>query len=140
MLHYAVTANYEDGDRYERYQELKGSFCVHGKSRKVLIKVNPKHTSQKCNVCGHVDAESRDKEKFICVSCNHMAQADINAAKNIKELAMLSIASMVLGDSQELEPRGLLRPKQRKETSVRRQGKRTEPGNLSNKDIERLVS
>ncbi|WP_422614605.1 hypothetical protein, partial [Aetokthonos hydrillicola] len=80
------------------------------------------------------------KEKFICVSCNHIAQADINAAKNIKELAISNIASIVLGDSQELEPQGLLRPKQRKETSVRRQGKRTEPGNLSNQDIERLVS
>ncbi|MBW4590334.1 transposase [Aetokthonos hydrillicola Thurmond2011] len=66
-----------------------------GKSGKMLIKVNPKHTSQKCNICGHIDASSRDKEKFICVSCNHMAQADINAAKNIKELAMLNIASMV---------------------------------------------
>ncbi len=110
------------------------------KSGKILIKVNPKYTSQKCNVCGHVDASSRDKEKFICVSCNHIAQADINAAKNIKELAISNIASIVLGDSQELEPQGLLRPKQRKETSVRRQGKRTEPGNLSNQDIERLVS
>jgi putative transposase len=64
------------------------------KSGKVLIKVNSKHTSQKCNVCGHVDASSRDKEKYICVACGHMAHADINAAKNIKELAILNIASM----------------------------------------------
>ncbi|MEC4817877.1 MAG: transposase [Scytonema sp. PMC 1069.18] len=110
------------------------------KSGKILIKVNPKHTSQKCNVCGHIDASSRDKEKYICVSCGHMAHADINAAKNIKELAILNIASIVLGDSQELEPRGSKRPKKRKETSARRKGKRAEPGNLSNQDIERLVS
>ncbi|MEC4816016.1 MAG: transposase [Scytonema sp. PMC 1069.18] len=110
------------------------------KSGKILIKVNPKHTSQKCNACGHVDASSRDKEKFICVACGRMAHADINAAKNIKELAILNIASLVLGDSQELEPRGSKRPKKRKETSVRSMSKRTEPGNLSDKDIERQIS
>lgn len=111
-----------------------------GKSGKILIKVNPKHTSQKCNACGYIDASSRDKEKYICVACGHMAHADINAAKNIKELAMLNIVSMVLGDSQELEPQGSKRPKKRKETSARRKGKRVEPGNLSNQDIEALVS
>jgi putative transposase len=110
------------------------------KSGKILIKVNPKHTSQKCNVCGHVDASSRDKEKFICVSCGHMAHADINAANNIKELAVLHLSSIVRGDSPEQEPRGSKRPKQRKETSARRKGKRAEPGNFSDKDIERLVS
>lgn len=83
------------------------------KSGKILIKVNPKCTSQKCNACGHVDASSRDKEKYICVACGHMAHADINAAKNIKELAMLNIVSMVHGDSVKPEPRGSKRPKQR---------------------------
>ncbi len=81
------------------------------KSGKVLIKVNPKHTSQKCNVCGHVDASSRDKEKYICTACGHMAHADINAAKNIKKLAMNNIVSMVLGDSQKPEPQGSKRPR-----------------------------
>jgi putative transposase len=47
---------------------------------------------------------------------------------------------MVLGDSQEPEPQGSKRPKKRKETSTRRKGKRVEPGNLSDKDIGRLVS
>ncbi|MBW4632245.1 MAG: transposase [Iphinoe sp. HA4291-MV1] len=110
------------------------------KSRKILIKVNPKHTSQKCNVCGHVDASSRDKEKFICISCGHMAHADINAAKNIKELAMLNIASTVLRDSEELEPKGSKRLKQRKEISVRSMSKRTEPRNFSDKDIKLAIS
>jgi putative transposase len=125
------------------------------KSGKILIKVNPKHTSQKCNFCGHVDASSRDKEKYICVACGHMAHADINAAKNIKELAMLKIArqvlqrgeppqrtgsSIVCGDSAKLEPRGSKRPKQRKEKSARRSRQRVEPGNLSDKDIKAFVS
>ncbi|MDF5723782.1 MAG: transposase [Rhizonema sp. PD37] len=122
-----------------------------GKSRKILIKVNPKHTSQKCNVCGCVDASSRDKEKYICFVCGHIAHADINAAKNIKELAVTYIASKVLGDSKELEPLGSKRPKQRKEmsqcvggvppleasgVSARSMSKRVEPGNPSNGDIK----
>ena len=77
-----------------------------GKSGKVFIKVNPKHSSQKCNECGHVDASSRDKEKFICSACGHIDHADINAAKNVEELVKLNIASMVRGDSAKPEPRG----------------------------------
>ncbi len=110
------------------------------KSGKVLIKVNPKHTSQKCNACGHVDASSRDKEKFICVACGHIDHADINAAKNIKELAVSNIASIVCGDSAKLEPRGSKRPKYCKEISARSMSKRVEPGNLSNKDIKAAMS
>ena len=100
------------------------------KSGKILIKVNPKHTSQKCHACGYVDATNREKEKFICVSCGYMAHADINAAKNIRELAF-----EVLRDLQEPEPKGSKRPKNYKEKSARSTSKSVEPGNLSNKDI-----
>jgi putative transposase len=102
------------------------------KHGKVVIKVNPKHTSQKCQNCGHVDATNRDGEKFICTNCGYMAHADINAAKNIRDRAL----SMVLRDSEELESKDSKRPKQRKETSVRRNGKCTEPGNLCKQDIK----
>ncbi|HQS72934.1 MAG TPA: transposase [Sulfurovum sp.] len=49
-----------------------------------LIKVDPKHTSQTCNECGHVSKENRQSQsKFVCTSCGHSANADTNAAKNI---------------------------------------------------------
>ena len=48
-----------------------------GKSGKVFLRVNPRCTSQKCNDCGYIEAGNRDKEKFICLSCGHMAHADI---------------------------------------------------------------
>ncbi len=49
-----------------------------------LIKVDPKHTSQICNVCGHVSKENRKSQsKFVCTACGHSANADTNAAKNI---------------------------------------------------------
>jgi putative transposase len=101
------------------------------KHGKVVIKVNPKHTSQKCQNCGHIDANNRDEEKFICTSCGHMAHADINAAKNIRDRAL----SIVRGDSSELK-----RPKNCKEKSTRRPGKRVEPGNLCEQDIKAVKS
>jgi putative transposase len=106
------------------------------KHGKVVIKVNPKHTSQKCQNCGHVDALNRDQEKFICTNCGHMAHADINAAKNIRDRA----SSMVREDFAKPEPKGSKRPKNRKETSVRPRGKRTEPGNLCKQDIKAVMS
>jgi putative transposase len=106
------------------------------KHGKVVIKVNPKHTSQKCQNCGHVDALNRDEEKFICTNCGFFAHADINAAKNIASRA----SSMVREDFAKPEPKGSKRPKHCKETSTRPRGKRVEPGNLSNQDIKAAMS
>lgn len=36
------------------------------KQGKIVIKVNPKYSSQECRNCGHVDKSNRDGEKFIC--------------------------------------------------------------------------
>ncbi len=71
---------------------------------KVVIKVNPKHSSQQCRNCGHIDESNRDGEKFICSQCGYMTNADIGAAKTIRDRAF----SIVRGDSSELK-----RPKQR---------------------------
>ncbi len=49
-----------------------------------LIKVDPRYTSQRCNKCGHISKENRQSQsKFVCTSCGHTANADINASKNI---------------------------------------------------------
>jgi putative transposase len=48
-----------------------------------VIAVNPRHTSQTCHHCGHVDKENRHATKFRCTSCGHVDHADINAARNI---------------------------------------------------------
>lgn len=49
-----------------------------------LIKVNPQFTSQQCSSCGHINKENRQSQsKFVCTSCGHTANADINASKNI---------------------------------------------------------
>ena len=48
-----------------------------------LIAVNPRHTSQTCHQCGHVDRANRDQTAFHCRRCGHDAHADVNAANNI---------------------------------------------------------
>lgn len=46
--------------------------------------VNPRNTSRTCSVCGVVDENSRRGKSFKCVTCGHAADADLNAAINIK--------------------------------------------------------
>lgn len=49
-----------------------------------VVRINPKHTSQTCNVCGSVDTKNRIIQKeFKCQSCGHVDNADHNASKNI---------------------------------------------------------
>ena len=47
-------------------------------------KVKPAFTSQRCSVCGHVDADSRESQaRFVCTACGLAGHADVNAARNI---------------------------------------------------------
>jgi putative transposase len=55
------------------------------KQGKVVIKINPKHSSQECRNCGHTDKSNRDGEKFICTECGYHEHADIGAAKTIRD-------------------------------------------------------
>jgi len=49
-----------------------------------LILVDPKNTSLKCRICGHVSKENRiNQAKFQCVQCGHTENADLNASINI---------------------------------------------------------
>lgn len=43
------------------------------------------YSSQQCPICGYVDRENRDtQEDFVCCNCGHHANADMNAAINLK--------------------------------------------------------
>ena len=57
----------------------------------ILIKVDPKHTSQTCIQCGHISKDNRkEQEIFKCVKCGYEAHADVNAAQNILKRAGLA--------------------------------------------------
>jgi len=45
--------------------------------------VSPWKTSQTCSLCGYADSKNRDGSMFLCLSCSHSDNADINASKNI---------------------------------------------------------
>lgn len=49
-----------------------------------LLEVPARHTSQRCGSCNVVDARSRKSQAlFVCATCGHVANADVNAAQNI---------------------------------------------------------
>ena len=59
----------------------------------LLIKVPPQYTSQKCSVCGHVSENNRKSQAlFVCERCGHSANADLNAAENIRRAGTARIA------------------------------------------------
>ena len=50
----------------------------------LLVKVDPRYTSQTCSSCGHVAKENRlTQANFNCVECGFSENADINASRNI---------------------------------------------------------
>ena len=50
---------------------------------KPVILVNPKHSSQECPKCHHIDKSNRDGEKFVCVNCGFTDHADTKASRTI---------------------------------------------------------
>lgn len=50
-----------------------------------LAFVDPAYTSQTCSACGSINADHRKSQaRFVCDDCGHEANADQNAATNIK--------------------------------------------------------
>jgi IS605 OrfB family transposase len=50
-----------------------------------LVKVDPCHTSQRCNQCGHTEkANRKSQSEFVCKACGHTTNADENGAQNIR--------------------------------------------------------
>jgi putative transposase len=112
---------------------------VAAKSGKVLLKIDPRHTSQTCSACGFVDKASRDSEKFICTDCGHFDHADKQAARNIKQKAVLEYGLTLIKvrrDSAEPKQLSLFETPSAESTVPKRRhpraqlGRRGEPGNL----------
>jgi IS605 OrfB family transposase len=53
---------------------------------KLIIKVDPRHTSQKCSKCGHIERSNRKGSRFKCKKCDFELNADLNASRNIANL------------------------------------------------------
>ena len=80
-----IKINYNDVAKTLRINNLKNvleRLCK--KENFNFTKVNPAYTSQTCSVCGNINKKNRNHRMFLCTNCHHSDDADINAAKNIK--------------------------------------------------------
>jgi putative transposase len=75
-----------DNTPYERRRQLAYKAPKLGSELRV---VRPAFTSQTCSACGLRDPESRPGcgRLFACTTCGHVEHADLNAARNIYNLA-----------------------------------------------------
>jgi len=56
-----------------------------------VVLVDPKHTSQQCSACGHIARGNRPTPaRFSCKQCGYTANADVNAASNIRDRARVN--------------------------------------------------
>ncbi len=56
--------------------------------------VDPRNTSRTCSECGHCEkANRKSQESFVCQHCGFSANADWNAARNIRALANCNVAT-----------------------------------------------
>jgi IS605 OrfB family transposase len=56
-----------------------------------VVGVDPAYTSQRCHKCGDISKDNRQtQDRFHCGKCTYIANADINAAKNIQYLTVLN--------------------------------------------------
>ena len=73
-----------------------------------VVKIDPRHTSQTCSKCGYQHRSNRRSQSvFHCRSCGYQLDADLNAARNIREKYLASLAQdgrSVLGGFAVKEP------------------------------------
>ena len=80
-----------------------------------IITVDPRHTSQECARCGHVDKESRvTRNMFKCTKCSYIQHADVNAAMVIGRRGLPQAPDM-----QEVGPPEVGMPFVRRELDAR---------------------
>ena len=115
------------------------------KSGKIVLRVNPRHTSQECSVCHHIDPDNREGEKFLCTNCGHVDDANFQASINIKNKAINHYGLNIVKKFSKKVRRDLPEPKQlslfqtptvelttgKRKYHYASNGKRNEPGNLS---------
>jgi transposase len=66
-----------------------GKFVKRLSDKMDVKEVPAANTSRRCNECGHTEKRNRESQAvFTCKDCGHRANADVNAARNIRYLAI----------------------------------------------------
>jgi putative transposase len=59
-----------------------------------VLDVDPRHTSARCEACGHSAKENRASQaSFVCRLCGHTVHADEQAARNIRRAGLALLAA-----------------------------------------------
>ena len=70
-----------------------------------IVRVPPAYTSQTCPECGVISADNRKTQaNFVCVACGHTENADINAARNILNIALKGAVPALRGEIEAIGP------------------------------------
>ena len=71
-----------------------GSFIQYKAAERgiAVVYVDPRHTSQRCQNCGYISKNNRHQHLFKCKSCGYTANADLNAAVNIRQVYFETLA------------------------------------------------
>lgn len=71
------------------HASLWGRFASRLSDKMDVVAIPAPYTSQCCHRCGHIAAENRESQAvFRCVRCDHTDNADVNAAKVIRDVAV----------------------------------------------------
>lgn len=73
---------------YQLEQFLKYKAEAIGKK---IVKIDPRYTSQICNNCKLIEKKNRNGSHYKC-DCGYQEHADVNAAKNIRDKYLISVA------------------------------------------------
>ena len=77
-----------------------------GKNLLVIGRFDP--SSKRCSTCGHVYQElGREEKEWECSSCRTKHDRDINAAKNIKQFALIKSLDKDFASERMQEPHEL---------------------------------
>jgi putative transposase len=81
------------------FAQLKGFLEYKAEARGGrVVGVDPRHTSQRCSVCGHTHrGNRRTQADFRCRECGHRVNADLNAARNIRDKHLVDWGSAPSG-------------------------------------------
>jgi transposase len=109
--------NYNRRVKFLGLSSIKNKFEHIGRKYDIAVSlVHSAYTSKQCPVCGCIDDDNRKtQEVFKCVECGHEANADFNAAVNIKNRVSVTVLQRLLKQSDN----GTFRPKPLKRTKVK---------------------
>jgi IS605 OrfB family transposase len=81
------------------FGQLNAFLCYKAKLAGVPVEtVDPRNTSRLCSRCGHCSKSNRQSQaEFVCKVCGHRAHADVNAARNLRALALSKRATELAG-------------------------------------------